>query len=85
MSRIDVDRLKLTPTEEEIYNFLSDGKYHPKEDLHKAVNEFASWETVGRQVRFLRKKLEPFGLSIETATFDSCTRYRLIRQITGYF
>lgn len=78
----------LTNTEKEIYDFLSDGKYHRKESLHKAINEFAKWESISNYLRLLKHKLARHGLSIEVVKHYEAGkpvhRYRLVRKIARY-
>jgi len=71
--------MKLTPTEQRIYEMLSDGRLHKRSELMTCLADaLASRQTFNVHMSYLRRKL-PKGFMIDCVLRDRTLHYRLAR------
>lgn len=78
-----VIRAQLTPTERRIFELLSDGRPHRKQELFACMDdELAEWTAVKRRLTCLRKKIRDDGLEIICQVIDYHYAFRLMAVVT---
>ena len=68
---------KLTPTEKRLYQVLVDGEKHLKEELRRAIDEYATVRDVRKHIMNIRTKL-PSGVLILCELKGHAIYYRLV-------
>lgn len=74
--------VRLTPSEQRIYDALADGGSHPKEELQKLLCDDLSENGVYIQVSNIRSKVRPIGQDIISERWYNGVRYRRVRIVT---
>lgn len=73
---------ELTPTEQRLYDILSDGLAHPSAQLHATLgDDMTDMVTLRMHISNLRRKLQHHGRDI-AARQNGHTSYRLVRYLT---
>lgn len=76
--------MKLTPTEQLIYDELGDGASHPKDHLILCLPDDWSEDAFRTHIYNLRKKLNPIGQDIVTEKWSDGICYRRARIVRVY-
>lgn len=73
--------IPLTPTEQRLFDLLSDGRPHDPKSLIKAVDpdSLVEWGTVYVHVRNIRGKVKAAGLDIVPRMVNRAALYQLVR------
>lgn len=70
--------LPISAVQERILRVLADGQRHNREELRKAVDSEATYQTMRQHIYFLREKLRMVGHDIVCETHMRTTYYRHI-------
>jgi hypothetical protein len=73
--------LKLTPTEQKLYDLLADGEPHKRKELLALVDDQADPSALHKHMYRLRLKLKVEGEEIVAQSFGKYTAYRRVRHI----
>lgn len=70
----------LTATEQRIFNLLSDGRPHTKEEIHTCINdELAPVSAIANHISRMRKQLRVHGKDVICSYRGGVTKYQLVR------
>lgn len=71
----------LSPVQKKMYDVLSDGEAHTKQELFNCLfDELSTMTAIGHHITELRKYLEPKGMGILfVMTHPKTFRYRMVR------
>jgi hypothetical protein len=71
-----------TPTQQRIYDLLSDGRMHQRKELEACLNDdMAGQSTLRFHICVMRRKLRPIGENIASTILDQRTYYQHVRFI----
>jgi hypothetical protein len=70
--------LHYTPIEQKVMDILRDGKPHHIKTMCKEIDSEFTPDNLGNHIRFLRKKLKPFGKGIVCTYSERRTHYQLV-------
>lgn len=77
---------QLTPTQRSMYDILSDGRPHRREELHACLpDDQGSLSNINPHLSLMRKFLNPHGLQIVALSHGKqrAIQYQLVRLVTS--
>lgn len=72
---------QLTPSQQRLFDALSDGLPHTSKSLFALIDSQAGVENLRMMIYKLKNKLEERGLSVLCRTTGGVTQYRLVRYL----
>lgn len=72
---------QLSPTQQRLFDALSDGLPHTSKSLFGLIDSQAGVESLRIMIYKLKNKLEERGLSVLCRTTGGVTQYRLVRYV----
>lgn len=73
---------QLTPSQQRLFDALSDGLPHTAKSLFAILDSQAGVENLRMMIYTLKNKIEEQGLSVICRTTGGVTQYRLVRYLT---